>query len=118
MHPVVWYEGPIYNSLVEARGGKGGFYFPTDGWVDILLKRFEERGMKFIGLFNVHQLPSLVRSMNTDMKRIQAGEPTFNTVSGKNEVFPKTWHHRLPAFNALHPKVQERVLALADERSD
>ncbi|NOY80163.1 MAG: hypothetical protein GXP31_04065 [Kiritimatiellaeota bacterium] len=115
MHPLVWYEGPIYNSLVESRGGKGGFYFPTDGWVDILLERFEQRGFKFFGLFNVQQLPSLVRDMNADLARVRAGDPTFNTVSGANEVFAKTWHHRLPMFNALHPVVQARVLALVRE---
>jgi len=118
MHPLVWYEGPIYNSLVEARGGKGGFYFPTDGWVDILLDRFEERGFRFVALLNVHQLPSLVRDMNADIARIRSGEPTYNTVSGNNEVFVRTWHHRLPMFNALHPEVQERVLALIREMAD
>jgi len=118
MHPVVWYEGPIYNSLVEARGGKGGFHFPTTGWVDILLERFEERGFKFYGLFNVHQLPSLMRKMNADNAKIQAGEPTFNTVSKDNEAAIKTWHHRSSMFNALHPQVQERVLALVQELAD
>ncbi len=115
MHPLVWYEGPIYNSLVETRGGKGGFSFPTTGWVDILLDRFRERGFKFYGLFNVQQLPSLVRDMNADLGRIQAGRATYNTVSGNNEVFARTWHHRLPMFNALHPTVQGRVLALVRE---
>lgn len=115
MHPVVWYEGPIYSSLVEARGGKGGFHLPTAAWLDILLARFEERGFKFYGLFNVHELPSLRRDMNADLDRIRAGEPTFNVVSKDNTAFVKTWHHRWPMFNALHPRVQERVLALADE---
>ena len=115
MHPVVWYEGPIYNSLVEARGGKGGFHLPTAAWVDVLLERFEERGFKFYGLFNVHELPSLRRDMNADMDRIRAGEPTFNAVSKDNAAFLKTWHHRASMFNGLHPRVQERVLALVGE---
>lgn len=118
MHPVVWYEGPIYNSLVEARGGKGGFHLPTAGWLDILLDRFEERGFKFYGLFNVHQLPSLVKTMNADPAAIRAGASTFNTVSSDGEVSVKTWHHRMALFNALHPKVQERVLALVRELAD
>ena len=118
MHPVVWYEGPIYNSLVGARGGKGGFHLPTAGWVDILLKRFEERDFKFYGLFNVHQLPSLMREMNADNAKIRAGEPTFNTVSKENEAAIKTWHHRTSMFNGLHPKVQERVLTLVQELAD
>ncbi len=118
MHPVVWYEGPIYNSLVEARGGKGGFHMPTNGWVDIVLKRFEERGFKFYGLFNVHQLPSLVKAMNADAAAVRAGAPTFNTVSKDGEVRTKTWHHRLALFNALHPRVQARVLALVQELAD
>ncbi|MFV1995656.1 MAG: hypothetical protein ACC661_09485, partial [Verrucomicrobiales bacterium] len=115
MHPVVWYEGPIYNSLVESRGGKGGFHLPVNGWMDILLNRFEERGFKFYGLFNVHQLPSLMREMNADLEGIKKGEPTFNTVSRENEVYIKTFHHRLSMINALHPRVQQRVLALVEE---
>lgn len=115
MHPVVWYGGPIYNSLIEARGDRGGFHFPTAAWVDILLERFEERGFKFYGLFNVHELPSLRREMNADLDRIRAGEPTFNTVSKDNAAFLRTWHHRASMFNALHPRVQERVLVLVDE---
>ncbi len=118
MHPVVWYEGPIYNSLVEARGGKGGFHLPTDAWVDILLARFGERGFKFYGLLNVHQLPSLVRRMNADDARVRAGEPTFNTVSKDNRVATRTWHHLMPMFNALHPRVQARVLVLVKELAD
>jgi len=118
MHPVLWYGGPIYNSLVEARGDKGGFHFPTSGWLDIVLERFEERGLKFYGLFNVHDLSSLKRTMNGDIKRVQAGEPTFNSVSKDNDVFIKTWHHRASMFNALHPRVQERVLALVEELAE
>ncbi|MDX2344333.1 MAG: hypothetical protein QNL26_10815, partial [Acidimicrobiia bacterium] len=118
MHPVVWYEGPIYNSLVEGRGGQGGFHFPTAGWVDILLKRFEERGFKFYALFNVHQLPSLMNTMNVDTAKIQAGEPTFNAISRDNETRIKRGHHRSSMFNALHPRVQERILALVEEVGD
>lgn len=115
MHPVVWYRGPIYNSLVEARGKAGGFHLPTAGWMDILLERFEERGLKFHGLFNVHELPSLMRNMNADGGKVRAGEPTFNSVSKDNDVFVKTWHHRASMFNALHPRVQRPVLALVEE---
>jgi hypothetical protein len=118
MHPVVWYEGPIYNSLVESRGGAGGFHLPTAGWIDILLRRFEERGFKFYGLLNVHQLPSLMAAMNADSTQIRAGVPTFNTVSKDNEASAKTWHHRSAMFNALHPRVQEPVIALVAELAD
>ncbi len=118
MHPAVWYEGPIYNSLVEKRGGKGGFFMPTDGWIDIMLKRFEERGFKFYALFNTHQLPSLIDTMQADPEAVAAGAPTFNTVSKDGDVSIKTWHHRMSIYNALHPHVQNRVLALVEELAD
>ncbi len=114
-HPAVWYSGPIYNSLVEPRGAQGGQALPTAGWMDILLKRFEERGLRFYPTLNVHQLPSLLQSMNADGERVAAGEPTYNTVSKDNEVRSWTRHHRPPLFNAIHPRVKERVLALIDE---
>ncbi|OHD62621.1 MAG: hypothetical protein A2096_00345 [Spirochaetes bacterium GWF1_41_5] len=107
MHPLVWYEGPIYNSLIEPRGGKGGFNFPTSGFTDIILRRFEERGFAFHALLNVHEWPSLRRTMNTDMEKIRRGDPTFNAISKDNEVFIKTYHHRSSLFNALHPAVQK-----------
>ncbi|MBT3378545.1 MAG: hypothetical protein HN742_24935 [Lentisphaerae bacterium] len=115
MHPLVWYEGPIYNSLAEARGGKGGFHMPTEGWVDILLERFEERDFTFFGLFNVHELPSLVRATEDSFERVVAGAGTFNTVTRQNDLLVKTWHHQAAAFNALHPAVQGRVVALVAE---
>lgn len=118
-HPAVWYNGPIYNSLVESRGtGKGaggGSNFPTTGWLDILLKRFEERGFKFNATFNVHDLPSLVSTAITDVEKIKAGEPTFNTVTEDNQVLRETFHGRPPAFNAIHPRVKRQVLALVAE---
>lgn len=118
-HPAVWYNGPIYNSLVEARGrgqgANGGNGCPRNAWLDILLKRFEERGLKFNATFNVHTLPSLLASANTDIEKIKAGEPTFNTVSKDNKVLSEAWHHKPPAFNAIHPRVKGRVLALVDE---
>jgi hypothetical protein len=115
MHPLCWYEGPICNSLVEKRGGKGGFHNPTAGWVDIVLRRFEERGFKFYGLMNVYRLPSLIGDMNADLASIQAGAPTYNVVTRDNEVWIGTRPHRPPIFNALHPVVQNAVLALVAE---
>jgi hypothetical protein len=56
--------------------------------------------------------------MNVDTAKIQAGEPTFNTVSRDNDPLKNTYHHRSSMFNALHPRVQERVLALVEEISD
>jgi len=118
-HPAVWYNGPIYNSLVEPRGrgqgANGGGGCPRDAWLDILLKRFEERGLKFNATLNVHTLPSLLASANTDIERIKAGAPTFNTVTKDNQVLSETWHHKPPAFNAAHPRVQRQVLALVEE---
>jgi len=118
MHPAVWYEGPIYNSLVEKRAGKGGFFMPTDGWIDIVLKRFEERGFKFFALFNTHRLPSLTDTMQADPEAVASGAATFNTVSKDGDVSIKTWHHRMSIYNALHPQVQDRVLALVEELAD
>lgn len=118
-HPAVWYNGPIYNSLVEPRGrgqgANGGSGCPRDAWLDILLKRFGERGLQFNATLNVHTLPSLLASANTDIEKIKAGEPTFNTVTKDNQVLSETWHHKPPAFNAMHPRVQQQVLALVDE---
>jgi len=119
VHPAVWYNGPIYNSLVEPRGrGKGadgGSRLPPAAWLDILLKRFEERGLKFYAALNVHDLPSLRAAANTDIGMIKTGVPTFNSVTKDNQVMSETWHHRPPAFNAIHPRVKGQVLALVDE---
>lgn len=121
-HPAVWYDGPVYNSLVETRvtgrGGAGGADFPTAGWMEILLHRFTERGFKFYPTLNVHRLASLVVSMNADETRVKAGEPTYNAVTWDNKVLSETWHHQPPAFNALHPRVSGQVLALVDELAD
>lgn len=119
VHPAVWYNGPIYNSLVEPRGtGKGadgGSRLPRTAWLDILLKRFEERGIKFYAALNVHDLPSLLAAANTDIEAIKAGAPTFNAVTKDNQVMRETWHSRPPALNAIHPRVKGQVLALVDE---
>ena len=117
-HPAVWYNGPIYNSLVEETGTLGGRDFPAAGWMDILLKRFEERHFKFYPTFNVHQLPSLIASGNADVEKVKAGEPTFNAVSRDGQLVPRTWHNRSPAYNAIHPQVKQRVLALVQELAD
>lgn len=118
-HPAVWYNGPLYNSLLEPRGrgqgANGGGGCPRNAWLDILLKRFEERGLQFNATMNVHTLPSLLASANTDIERIKAGEPTFNTVTRDNQVLGETWHHLPPAFNAIHPRVAHRVLAIVEE---
>lgn len=118
-HPAVWYDGPIYNSLVESRGtGKGasgGSEFPHTAWMDVLLSRFEERGLRFYAALNVHDLPSLVSAATTEIGRIEAGAPTFNAVTSEGQVSRETWHHRPPAYNAIHPRVKGRVLALVDE---
>jgi hypothetical protein len=100
---------------VEPRAARGGQALPTVGWIDIVLKRFEERGSRFYPTLNVHQLPSLLRHMNADQERVTAGEPTYNAVSKDNEVRSWTRHHRPPLFNAIHPRVKARVLALIDE---
>jgi len=119
VHPAVWYNGPIYHSLVEAggrgQGAGGGSDFPRAAWLDILLRRFEERGLKFYAAFNVHDLPSLLAAANTDIDKIKAGSPTFNAVTKDNQVSRETWHHRPPALNAIHPRVKGQVLALVDE---
>ncbi len=119
IHPAVWYNGPIYNSLVEprgiGRGADGGADFPRVMWLDILLHRFEERGLKFYAALNVHDLPSLLSAATADIEKIKAGAPTFNAVTKDNQVSRETWHHRPPVFNALHPRVKGQVLALVDE---
>lgn len=117
-HPAVWYGGTIYNSLVEESGTLGGRDMPPAGWIDILLQRFEERGFKFYPTLNVHQLPSLMATGNADIQRIKAGEPTFNAVTRDGTATSRTWHNRPPAYNALHPEVKRRVLALVQEMAD
>ena len=117
-HPAVWYEGPIYDSLVEETGTLSGRDVPAAGWMDILLKRFEERGFKFYPTLNVHELPSLMAGGNADSQRVKAGEPTFNAVRRDGRVVRRTWHNQPPAYNALQPQVQARVLALVQEMAD
>ncbi|MEN6347530.1 MAG: LamG domain-containing protein [Armatimonadia bacterium] len=117
-HPAVWYNGPIYSSLVEESGTLGGRDMPAAGWMDILLRRFEERGFRFYPTLNVHELPSLVATGNADAQSVQAGEPTFNAVTRDGRVTGRTWHNQPPAYNALHPRVQERVLALVQELAE
>ncbi|MBN1669672.1 MAG: LamG domain-containing protein [Kiritimatiellae bacterium] len=112
-HPLVWYDGPIYNSCVEPRGARGGQDFPPDGFVDILLNRFEERGFRFFAVLNVHRLPSLAAD-RTEFDAVAAGAATARTVTRENRFGP-SWHGRPPAYNALHPAVQKPVKALVGE---
>jgi Concanavalin A-like lectin/glucanases superfamily len=124
-HPIAWYDGPIYDSLEETRiGNLGGRDLPPSGWIDILLKRFAERGFLFYGTLNVHQLPSLVAELPPDLRNagrrgLDAAEcsriPEFSVVTSDGKVRAGTWHHRPPAFNALHPHVQDRIAALVAE---
>jgi hypothetical protein len=117
-HPAVWYDGPIYNSLVEQSGTAGGQDFPHDAWMEILLKRFEERGFKFYPTLNVHSLCSLAKSANADPQKVKEGQPTFNDVQRDGTVMARTYHGKLPAYNAIHPQVQQRVLAIVQEMAD
>lgn len=117
-HPAVWYEGPIYDSLVEEDGTLGGRDLPAAGWMEILLRRFQERGFTFYPTFNVHELASLQASGNADVEQVKAGAPTCNAVTSDGQMKSRTWHNQPPAYNALHPQVQARVLALVQELVD
>jgi hypothetical protein len=117
-HPGVWYDGPIYNSLVEQSGTDGGHDFPHGTWIDILLKRFEERRFKFYPTLNVHRLPSLETAAIADPQKVKEGQPTFNAVQRDGTVAARTYHGRLPAYNAIHPEVERRVLAIVQDMAD
>jgi hypothetical protein len=118
-HPAVWYDGPIYDSLVEEHGAiPGNRWHEVAGWMDILLKRFEERGFKLYSTFNIHQLPSLAASGNADAEKVKAGEPTINAVTKDGRVMRRTNHGQPPAYNAIHPKVKGLILALVQEMAD
>ncbi|MBN1669717.1 MAG: hypothetical protein JXR37_01710 [Kiritimatiellae bacterium] len=112
-HPAVWYSGPIYTSQVEPVSGVGGCYLPRSGFMDIWLRRFEERGFTFYPVLNVHRLSSLER-LPADMAAIAAGEPTARAITNKNRP-GRSWHGHSPAYNALHPIVQKPITALVDE---
>lgn len=106
-HPMVWYSGPTYHSLVD--------YFTSDFpnyWVDLLLYRFKERGFKFIPTLNVHTLHSLVAMMETNP------EILVLTNEDKKPPFSSsrlTFHHSPPAFNSIHPIVQEKIKNIVTE---
>lgn len=114
-YPIVWYDGPIYNSFFEERyGNRGGDSFPLEtGWIDILLKRFEERGFAFVAMMNVHKLSTLEKQIETDQSILTVTKddtmPPYSTRKGL------TYHHLPPAFNALHPDVQKPIKDLVSE---
>ncbi|HBE02567.1 MAG TPA: hypothetical protein DC049_08830 [Spirochaetia bacterium] len=117
-HPAVGYDGPIYNSLIEPRGGMGGKYLPAAGHLDILINRFEERSLKLFPTFNVFSLNSLLSEMNADIEEIKKGKETFNVVDKDNVVYLKAWVHKHPTFNALQPWVQKKIKALVNELAE
>jgi hypothetical protein len=155
-YPIVWYHGPFYPSECEPSGLFEGVAAPDrkiytrwtahpEDWVDILLKRFEEKDLGFQGALTLLRLGSLMKYMNIDLDSIKSGKETYNNMLANNQVQSSTrdwtmeynvlnfekqtngtldgWAYgekngpfgKGPMFNPLHPTVQKAILNLAGE---
>lgn len=133
-----WFGGPvIIPSIVENQYFKN----PIDN-TRIILEAFEQRNLTyFIKLIHL-RLHSLIAMANTDTEAVMNGTDTINIVDNKNRVRPNTfaWNYSPlepplpdilpgepdwgkafrewgngPVYNPIHPKVQERMMAVIDE---
>lgn len=124
VYPVFFYSSPLYPSQVEPEyvGHSRRLYHPGD-WVELLLKVAEQYGVKVLLSWDLRELPSLHAAANTDEESVRAGEDTINLISCDGRISknlqarsdPHPDYIPGPIFDPIHPKVQERILALVDE---
>ncbi len=119
-YPIVWYNGPLYGTLVENRepdtgGDIGGDRPHPKGFPAYFAKRLAARGMKFNAGLHIHWLPSLNPYTITDIERVKAGEETVANVRCDGKIWWGHWHGADQNFNPIDPRVLGAVKAIVNE---
>ena len=138
-YPLWFYHGPCYPSQVEpttdASVGWGryrGHAADEGDWVEMMLEKFDEEGLYFLPSLTLLDMPSVRAGAVVDDKEVQAGKATYNQVLFNNgirstsgligqgaKLYPGLPNYGPgPAYNPLHPKVQQAILRLVDEILD
>lgn len=122
-YPIVWYNGPLYGTLVEPQqpdigGGIFGDRPHPVGYPAYLLKRLHARGMKFNATLESHLLPSLMPYILTDAARIQQGEETAVNIQRNGKAFFGNRNSTDPNLNPIDPHVLQAVKNLVNEIGD
>jgi len=117
-YPVCIYDGPYYGSSVESIEGLNKYRLaihPGD-WVGAVLKVFERRGLRFIASMTLASTPSLKAMAQGDEQRLASGGDVVSQALADNSVATeRNINTSGPQFDPIHPKVQERLLALVEE---
>ncbi len=115
LYPTVWYQGPVYRSVVEPGTWPYGSSrnHPPD-YPRLMAIRCAQRDIEFIPTFIIWQLPSLNDLIRTEAEVI-AGKPSVNAVTSDGQVMTSVKWHSPPLLNAQHPAVREALLALIVE---
>lgn len=101
-YPTVWYNGSIYKSMHENAWPNGYRHHPADFPLRFA-KACSKKGVTFTPQFAMAKLPSLLK--RDDLRTVDA---SGRFVDGPSFVKP-------PAYNALHPDVQNAIMRLVDE---
>ena len=112
-YPVVWYHGPLVPTATQGDGQQPGRPHPYD-FISYLLRRFEAHGLKLVGTFNVHDLPSLAGA-ETDEDRVRAGALTSVTVQWDSSLKTTGWHGTPNNYNPLDPSVHGALRGVVAE---
>jgi len=126
-YPIIWYWGPHYPSREEpahGMGAEGG-----SDWVQVLLTLFEDYGISYYPSVTLLRLGSLMNDAVIDEEAVRRGADTYNTVlkSGGVRSTTNDWTRENdpsrpyppgPIFNPVHPRVQNRILAVVREIAD
>ena len=101
-YPMVWYQGYM-----------GGAYNPRNhvpGFFDMLLTRFDQEELDFLGTINLNTLPDFPFESVT-AKAVANGELHSSAATILRDGRPHIggWHDTPPNFNILHPQVQKLI---------
>ena len=112
VYPINWYHGPQFPSetqpadafdVVVAEDRKQysrSTTHPPD-WLSILLKRFDDENLEFVGSMTLLRLGNLMKNMNIDLESIKQGKDTYNNMLWNDNVQSSCgdWTHLYNARN-------------------
>ncbi len=114
-YPVVWYEGPLYDSVAEPMSFMNSRAHPGL-FPQYLLRRVHQLGGGFLAGFHPHFLPTLTAGAETNAARVAAGAETIHQVKSDGTLCLNTVSHQEPpVYNPLDPTYQAAFLKLVDE---